>query len=123
MIEPELAFADLDDDMDLGEEFIRYLVNHVVNNCAEDLHLFSSFVNKNLSKTLEIISNKQFIRIPYSDSIDILKKSNQDFEFTPEWGKDLQSEHEQFLTEKHFNQPIIVYNYPKIIKTILYAAE
>ena len=116
MIEPELAFADLDDDMDLGEEFIRYLVNHVVNNCAEDLHLFSSFVNKNLSKTLEIISNKQFIRIPYSDSIDILKKSNQDFEFTPEWGKDLQSEHEQFLTEKHFNQPIIVYNYPKIIK-------
>ena len=116
MIEPELLFADLDDDMDLGEEFIRYLICHAMNECEEDLHLFSRFVDTNLLNTLDIISSKQFIRLPYSDTIEILKKSNREFEFTPNWGEDIQSEHEKFLTDEYFNQPVIVYDYPKDIK-------
>ena len=116
MIEPEMAFADLNDNMDLGEELIRYLVNFVREECSADLDLFCRFVDKSLPAILENIADHDFIRIPYTEAIEILQKSGQNFEFKPEWGKDLQSEHERFLTEQHFHQPVIVFNYPKDIK-------
>ena len=116
MIEPEVAFADLNDNMDLGEDMIRYLVRFVMEECGEDLDLFAKFVDKNLMATLENILEHDFIRIPYTEAIDILAKADKKFEFQPQWGKDLQSEHERYLTESHFKQPVIVYDYPKDIK-------
>ena len=116
MIEPEVAFADLADNMALGEELIRYLVRFAMEECADDLSLFARFVNKELMQTLENIAGHDFIRLPYSEAVSILEKSGRKFEFTPAWGRDLQSEHERFLTEQHFKQPVIVYDYPKDIK-------
>ncbi len=116
MIEPEIAFADLEDDMQLGEEMVQYLLRYALENCAEDLDLFARFVDKTLMSTLDNIVSNEFIRLPYTEAIDILKNSGQKFEYTPAWGKDLQSEHERFLTEQHFKQPVIVYDYPKDIK-------
>lgn len=116
MIEPEMAFADLQDNMDLGEEMIRYLVNFVREECSTDLDLFCRFVDKSLPATLDNIADNDFIRLPYTEAVEILQKSGQNFEFKPEWGKDLQSEHERFLTEQHFKQPVIVFDYPKEIK-------
>ncbi len=116
MIEPEMAFADLDDNMDLGEELIRYLVNFARDECDDDLRLFAKFVDKSLPATLDNIADNDFIRLPYTEAIGILQKSGQNFEFKPEWGGDLQSEHERFLTERHFRQPVIVFDYPKDIK-------
>ncbi len=116
MIEPEMAFADLNDNMDLGEELIRYLVNFVREECSTDLDLFCRFVDKSLPATLDNIADNDFIRIPYTEAVEILQKSGRNFEFTPGWGKDLQSEHERFLTEQHFGQPVIVFDYPKDIK-------
>ncbi len=116
MIEPEIAFADLNDDMKLGQEFVQYLVKYTLEECAEDLNLFAKFVDKNLMSTLENIVNNDFIRLPYTEAIKILEKSNKKFEYEVVWGKDLQSEHERFLTEEHFKQPVIVYDYPKDIK-------
>ena len=116
MIEPEMAFADLNDNMDLGEEMIRYLVNFVREECSTDLDLFCRFVDKSLPATLDNIADNDFVRLPYTEAVEILQKSGQDFEFKPEWGKDLQSEHERFLTEQHFRLPVIVFDYPKDIK-------
>ncbi len=116
MIEPEILFGDLQDDMKLGQEFIQYLVNYTMDECAEDLELFARYVDKNLMSTLENIVDNDFIRLPYTEAVDLLLKSNQKFEFPVEWGSDLQSEHERFLTEKHFKQPVTVYDYPKDIK-------
>ena len=116
MIEPEMAFADLNDNMDLGEELIRYLVNFVRAECSADLDLFCRFVDKSLPATLENIADNKFIRLPYTEAVEILQKSGRNFEFKPEWGKDLQSEHERFLTEQHFKAPVIVFDYPKDIK-------
>lgn len=116
MIEPEIAFADLEDNMQLGEEMIHYLTRFVLENCTEDIELFSKFVDKSLLQRLEAIASKEFIRISYTEAVDILSASGRKFEFKPEWGKDLQSEHERFLTEVHFKQPVIVYNYPRDIK-------
>ena len=116
MIEPELAFADLNDNMDLGEEMIRYLVNFAREECSADLDLFCRFVDKSLPATLENIAENEFVRLPYTEAVAILQKSGRNFEFKPEWGKDLQSEHERFLTEQHFKCPVIVFDYPKDIK-------
>lgn len=116
MIEPEVAFSDLSDNMALGEELVRYLARFVMEECADDLALFTRFVNQGLLQTLENIASHEFIRLPYSDAISILEKSGKKFEFTPSWGKDLQAEHERFLTEQHFKQPLIVYDYPRDIK-------
>ncbi len=116
MIEPEMAFADLQDDMALGQDFIQYLVRHTLDECSEDLELFAKFVDKGLMDTLDNIVSNDFIRLPYTEAITILEKSGQDFEYDVAWGKDLQSEHERFLTEQHFKQPVIVYDYPKDIK-------
>ncbi|MGY8813333.1 MAG: asparagine--tRNA ligase [Gammaproteobacteria bacterium] len=116
MIEPEVAFADIEDNMQLGEELIQYLVNYVLNHCLDDIELFTKFIDKTLLSRLENIEKTEFIRLTYREAINILEKSSQTFEYEPLWGKDLQSEHERYLTEHHFKQPVIVKDYPKQIK-------
>jgi len=116
MVEPEMTFCDLDENMDYAESFIKYLVTDVMENCAEDLDLFARFVDKTLMNALETIVSKEFIRLPYSDAIDILNKSGKNFTFDVSFGTDLQTEHERYLAEDHFKQPVIIYNYPKSIK-------
>jgi asparaginyl-tRNA synthetase len=116
MIEPEMAFADLIDDMDLGEEMIKYLIAHMLDNCAEDIDLFANWVDKTLMGTLETILKEPFERLPYTEAINILKKTKKKFEYPVEWGIDLQTEHERFLCEDKFKKPVYVYDYPKTIK-------
>ncbi len=116
MVEPEMTFCDLAEDMDYAEEFIQYLVNYVIKHCAEDLELFAKFVDKTLMHTLETICSKKFIRLAYSEAIAILNQSGKKFNYDVFFGADLQTEHERFLAEDHFKQPVIIYNYPKTIK-------
>lgn len=116
MVEPEMAFADLKDNMDLGEEFIRSLVRYALAHCADDLALFAQFVDKDLMPSLENIANTPFERVSYTEAIEILQHSGEPFEYPPTWGSDLQTEHERYLTERHFQGPAIVYDYPKDIK-------
>ena len=116
MIEPEMAFCDLEGNMDLGEELIKYLTTYVMDECAEDLELFAKWVDKNLMATLENAATSDYVRLPYREAMEILQKSGQKFEFEIGFGKDLQTEHERFLTEQHFKRPVIVYDYPKTIK-------
>lgn len=116
MIEPEVAFADLDDNMDLGEALIKSLVTHVIEHCSADLALFARFVDKDLMRSLETIANESYVRLAYTDAVALLQRSGQVFAFPVEYGTDLQTEHERYLTEKHFKKPVIVYNYPKDIK-------
>jgi len=116
MIEPEMAFADLNDDMDLAEDMVRYCVKHVTEHCAEDIELFAKYVDTTLPETLKTIVEKGFARITYTEAIEIMKKSGKKFEYTPEYGIDLQTEHERYLAEEHFKRPVIVRDYPKEIK-------
>lgn len=116
MIEPEMAFADLNDDMDLAEDMVRYLVKDIMEHCADDLDLFEKFVDPSLKDTLSNIVDNGFARITYSEAIEIMKKSGHKFEYEPEYGIDLQTEHERFLAETHFKRPVIVRDYPKEIK-------
>ncbi len=116
MIEPEMAFADLDDDAVLAEEFIKYMIMIVLSECAEDMEFFNKRIDKTILDTLHHVKDSEFIRINYTDAIDILKRSGQKFEYETSWGNDLQTEHERFLTEKEFKKPIIVTDYPRDIK-------
>ena len=116
MIEPEMAFCDLQGDMDLAEEFIKGMAKYAVENCQEDLALFSKFVDKGLQERLQFVVERPFIRVPYTEAIEILGKSGRKFEFPVEYGLNLQSEHERFLTEEHFKSPVTVFNYPREIK-------
>ena len=116
MVEPEMAFCDLQGNMDLGEEMIRFLTAHILETCQEDIELFAKFVDKNLMATLATITDSSFVRLPYAEAVDILKSADTSFEFPVDFGRDLQSEHERYLTEKHFKKPVIVYDYPKEIK-------
>ena len=116
MVEPEMAFCDLQGNMDLGEELIRYLTAYVVRECADDLELFAKWVDKSLMKTLEITAASDYVRLPYREAVELLEKSGRKFEYEVGFGKDLQTEHERFLTETHFKKPVIVYDYPKTIK-------
>jgi asparaginyl-tRNA synthetase len=116
MVEPEMAFCDLEGDMDLAEEMIKFLITHILNNCADDIQLFAKFVDKKLMAVLENITGNTFLRLPYGDAVDILKQSEKKFEYKVEFGSDLKSEHERYLTEKYFKKPLIIYNYPKNIK-------
>jgi len=116
MIEPEMAFYDLGDNMELAEEMVKYLINYVIDNCPDDLDLFAHFVDKNLMRTLENIRSSEFVRLAYEESVRILNKSGKKFEYEVEFGKDLQAEHERYLTEEYFKKPVILYNYPKTIK-------
>jgi asparaginyl-tRNA synthetase len=116
MIEPEVAFSDLQDNMDLAEDLVKAMVGHVMKYCAEDLELFARFVDKRLTRTLENIVSEPYVRLPYAEAVDILKGSGRKFEFPVDFGTDLQTEHERFLCEQHFKKPVIVYDYPREIK-------
>ena len=116
MIEPEMAFCDLEGNMDLGEEMIKYLTSYVMDECTEDLALFAKWVDKNLMSTLENTAGSDYVRLPYREAVGILQKSGHKFEYEIEFGKDLQTEHERYLTEQNFKKPVIVYDYPKTIK-------
>jgi asparaginyl-tRNA synthetase len=116
MIEPEMAFCDLAGDMDLGEAFVKALARYAIEHCAEDLALFAKFVDKGLLERLKFVVERPFVRVPYAEAVEILKKSGRQFEFPVEYGLNLQSEHERFLTEQHFKSPVTVFNYPREIK-------
>ncbi|HEY5672828.1 MAG TPA: asparagine--tRNA ligase [Malonomonas sp.] len=116
MIEPEIAFADLADNCQLGEDFLRYLVSYALENCHEDLDFFNQRIEPGLIDKLEALAKAEFITISYTEAVARLQKSGQAFQFPVEWGCDLQSEHERYLTEKIFNGPVFVTDYPKQIK-------
>jgi len=116
MIEPEMAFAGLEDNMDLGEDLVKAMTTHVMENCRDDLELFAKFVDKNLMTSLESIVSEPYARLPYAEAVAILQRSGRQFEFAVDFGVDLQTEHERFLCEEHFKKPVIVYNYPREIK-------
>lgn len=116
MMEPEIAFADLDVNMDVIEEMIKYIVNYVRENAKEEMEFFNKFVDKDLFSRLDTLVNNEFGRITYTEAIEILKNSKQKFEYEVEWGIDLQTEHERYLAEKHFKKPVFVTDYPKDIK-------
>ena len=116
MVEPEMAFCDLNGNMDLGETLIRGLTTYAMDECSDDLELFAKWVDKALMATLENIAQSEYIRLPYREAVNILSRSGKKFEYPIGFGKDLQTEHERFLTEEHFKKPVIVYDYPKTIK-------
>lgn len=116
MIEPEVAFFDLQDNMALAEDFLKYLIRYALENCKEDLEFMNKMWDKELIERLNFVINNDFVRLDYTEGIEILKKSGKKFEFPCDWGCDLQSEHERYLVEEHFKRPVILINYPKDIK-------
>ena len=116
MMEPEIAFADLNVNMDIIEEMIKYIVKYVMENAKEEMEFFNKFIDRELFTRLNILINNDFDRITYTEAIEILKNAEQDFEYEVEWGIDLQTEHERYLAEKHFRKPVFVTDYPKDIK-------
>jgi len=116
MIEPEIAFADLEDDMELAEEMLKYIINYVMENAPEEIEFFNSFIDKGLKERLNLVLNSEFGKITYTEAVEILQKSGEQFEYPVEWGNDLQTEHERYLTEIVFKKPLFVTNYPKDIK-------
>ena len=116
MIEPEMAFADIHDDMDLAEDMVKFCIRHVMSTCTDDLALFDKYVEPGLLDKLNNIINQGFARITYAEAIEIMQKSGHKFEYQPEFGIDMQTEHERYLAEKHFKRPVIVRDYPKEIK-------
>ncbi len=117
MVEPEMAFYDLEDNMNLAEDFVRSIIREVMQNCPDDLAFFNERIEPTLLASLQNIVSHDFIRLSYTEAIDILEKSGQKFEYPISWGNDLQSEHERFLTEQHFKQPVILTDYPRAIKS------
>ena len=116
MIEPEIAFADLDDDMMLAESMLKYVINYVLENAPEEMAFFNNFVDKGLLERLENVVSNDFARVTYTEAIDILSKNNDKFDYKVSWGCDLQTEHERYLTEEVFKRPVFVTDYPKEIK-------
>ncbi|MCU0770701.1 MAG: asparagine--tRNA ligase [Verrucomicrobia bacterium] len=116
MIEPEMAFCDLQGDMDLAEEFIKAMARHALEHCAEDLAFFSRFVDPGVEERLRFVVERPFVRVAYAEAIKILQQAGKRFEFPVDDGQNLQSEHERFLTEEHFKSPTTVFNYPRQIK-------
>ena len=116
MIEPEMAFADLEDDMDVAEAMIKYIIKYVLDNAKEEMNFFNSFVDKGLLERLNHVMTSDFARCTYTDAIKILEKNNDKFDYKVSWGCDLQTEHERFLTEEEFKRPVFVTDYPKEIK-------
>ena len=116
MLEPEIAFADLEDNMDLAEEMLKYIISYVLEHAPEEMEFFNRFIEKGLLDRLNLIVNSDFERITYTKAMDILKRSGVEFTFPVEWGCDLQTEHERYLTEKVFMKPVFVTDYPKDIK-------
>ena len=116
MIEPEMAFADLSDYMDNAEAMIKFVIKTVMEKCPDEMNFFSSFVDKGLKERLEHVATSDFVRVSYTDAVEILKQNNDKFDYKVEWGCDLQTEHERFLTEQVFKKPVFVTDYPKEIK-------
>ena len=116
MIEPEVAFNDIQDNMDLAEDFLKYLIKYALEHCRDDIEFLNRMVDKELIDRLESVIKDEFVRMTYTEAIEILMKADQKFEFPVSWGVDLQSEHERYLVEKHFKRPVILTDYPKEIK-------
>ncbi|MBX3417460.1 MAG: asparagine--tRNA ligase [Pirellulaceae bacterium] len=116
MIEPEMAFYELEDNMDLAEAFIKRIAKDAITLCPEDMQLFNEHVEPGLIEALQKVVDSQFVRLPYTEAVEILTGCGQKFEYEVKWGSDLQSEHERYLTEQHFKSPVILYNYPRKIK-------
>ena len=116
MVEPEMAFCDLEGNIDLAEAFLKHLFDHLLKNCEEDMNFFNRFIDSTLLETLETLTSENYERLTYSEAINILSKAKQKFEFPVQWGSDLQAEHERYLTEKVFNKPVVVTDYPREIK-------
>src|SRR4030066_1135360 len=116
MIEPEMAFRDLNDNMDLAEDFLKYLIRYALDNCREDLEFLNKMIDTALIERLEFVVANDFVRLPYTDAVKILVDSGEKWEYPVGWGKDLQAEHERYLVEKHFKRPVILTDYPKDIK-------
>ncbi|MFH1267643.1 MAG: asparagine--tRNA ligase, partial [Planctomycetota bacterium] len=116
MVEPEMAFFDLDDNMDLAERFLKRILHDVLDRCPEDMEFFNLRIDNSVLATLESIIQSEFVRLEYTEAVEILKGSGETFEFPVQWGGDLQAEHERYLTEKHFQCPVILFNYPRSIK-------
>jgi asparaginyl-tRNA synthetase len=116
MMEPEMAFCDINGNMDLAEEMIKYIISYVLEHCPEEMEFFNSFIDKGLLERLDHIVNSDFVRITYTEAVDILQKSGKKFEYPVEWGLELQTEHERYLTEEVYKKPMFVINYPKDCK-------
>ncbi len=123
MVEPEISFADLEDNMELAEDLIKYIINFVLENCPEEMAFFNSFIDKGLLDRLDNIVSSDFVRITYTEAIDLLLKSDHSFEYPVEWGCDLQTEHERYITEQIYNAPVFVTDYPKDIKAFYMRAN
>ncbi len=116
MIEPEIAFADLNDDMALAWDMIKYIINHVLNNCKQEIEFFNKFVDKTLLDRLTALRDADYAKVTYTEAVEALKKADKDFKYPVEWGIDLQTEHERYLTEEVYKKPIFLIDYPKDIK-------
>lgn len=116
MIEPEMAFYDLEDNMDLAEDFLKFLIRYALENCKDDLTFLNSMIDKNLLERLKFVTDNNFIRITYTEAVKILSSAERKWEYPVGWGRDLQAEHERFLVEEHFKRPVILTDYPKEIK-------
>ncbi len=118
MIEPEMAFYDLKDTMDLAEDFLKYLIRYALDNCSDDLKFLNNMIDKNLLDRLNFVTSNEFVRLTYTEAIDILSSASKKWEFPVGWGRDLQAEHERYLVEEHFKRPVILINYPMEIKAL-----
>jgi asparaginyl-tRNA synthetase len=116
MIEPEMAFWDLDDNMDLAEDFLKYLIRYALDNCGDDLGFLNKMIDRELLSKLESVLSNSFVRMTYTEAIKILEAADRKWEYEIGWGKDLQAEHERYLVESHFKRPVILTDYPKAIK-------
>ena len=116
MIEPEMAFYDLTDNMDLAEDFVKYLIRYALDNCIEDLEFLNNMIDKALLERLKFVVENEFVRITYTEAVSILTTSGEKWEYQVGWGRDLQAEHERYLVEEHFKRPVILTDYPKEIK-------
>lgn len=117
MVEPEMAFFELQDNMDLAERYLKFMIRSILEDCPEDMEFFEKRIQPGVLETLQLVLNTPFAHLSYSEAIDILKASSEKFEYPVEWGIDLQAEHERYITEKHVRGPVILYNYPKEIKS------
>lgn len=116
MVEPEICFADLNDDMDLAEDMLKYIFKYVLDNCPEEMEFFNNFIDKTVLDRINNVINSDFARISYTDAITELEKHNDEFEYKVSWGIDLQTEHERYLCEQIFKKPVFVTDYPADIK-------
>ncbi|MDA3781013.1 MAG: asparagine--tRNA ligase [Bacteroidales bacterium] len=116
MVEPEMAFFDINENMELAEDFLKYLIKYALEHCKDDIEFLNKMFDNELIERLELVVKEDFTKITYTEAVEILEKTNQKFEFPVKWGIDLQSEHERYLVEKHFKKPVIVIDYPKDIK-------